>query len=193
MKVFKTILREYFFLIPVILITVILFRTVLFLGIVPTQSMEPTLDVGAGIFATKINTDSLKRGDVIVFHPPIKGRTSQIWVKRVIGLPGDTVRLKEHDVYVNGNKLSEPYVNGTADYSEAEYKVPQGSVFVMGDNRNNSLDARYWGVHALPEENIIGKVRLRFVLKKGCKSGIGPISNSLRELPVNYPGLKAQA
>lgn len=141
--------------------------------------MEPTLDIGAGIFATKTNTSSLKRGDVIVFHPPVKGDEKQVWIKRVIGLPGDTVHVKHHEVYVNGKLLNEPYVNGTADYENATYKIPEGSVFVMGDNRNESLDARFWKVHALSEKNIIGKVRFHFILSKSCKSGIGLMKNTL--------------
>jgi signal peptidase I len=179
LRIIWTVFKEYFFLIPVVLITIFLFHTVFFLGIIPSASMEPTLDIGAGVFAVKTSPSSLQRGDVIVFHPPVKGSEKQVWIKRVIGLPGDTVHVKHHEVYVNGNLLNEPYVNGTADYENATYKIPKGSVFVMGDNRNESLDARFWKVHALAEKNIIGKVRLHFMLSRSCRSGIGLMKNTL--------------
>lgn len=103
-----------------------------------------------------------QRGDVIVFTPPPPGQDKP-YIKRVIGLPGDTVEIHDEGVYVNGVRLDEPYLEGRTSncrYSDPEYcgtevVVPEGSVFVMGDNRNNSEDSRKFG--PVEEHRIIGK------------------------------------
>jgi len=123
----------------------------------------------------------IKHGDIIVFRYPVDIR--QTFVKRAIGLPGDRIRVVNKEVYRNGVKLNEPYVVHKAEYADAyrdnfpgepnvmldqravdmlqknqvngDVVVPPGTVFAMGDNRDNSLDSRYWGF--VPRENIIGK------------------------------------
>ena len=102
-----------------------------------------------------------KRGDVIVFTPPPPGENKP-YIKRVIGLPGDTVEIHDDGVYVNNTRLDEPYIggnrtncfNGSQQYC-GSYVVPEGKVFAMGDNRTNSQDSRYFG--AVDESRIIGK------------------------------------
>jgi signal peptidase I len=162
--------------------------------IVPTGSMESTVLIGDHLLVDKLSyapADSFskyllpytepKRGDVIVFRYPMDIR--QNFVKRVIGVPGDHLRILDKVVYVNGKALVEPYTqhvdsrmepyrdnfpappNGpvadraqemlSAQVSNGELIVPPNSYFAMGDNRENSLDSRYWGF--VPRENIIGK------------------------------------
>lgn len=102
------------------------------------------------------------RGDVVVFTPPAPGEDKP-YIKRVIGLPGDEVEVREDAVYVNGTPLDEAYTGGRDNVCHPGWEycgggtvtVPEGMVFVMGDNRTNSEDSRYFG--PVPEENIIGR------------------------------------
>jgi signal peptidase I len=117
-------------------------------------SMEPTLQNGEFVIVNKLayKLGSPSIGDVIVFHYPRD--PSQEYIKRIIGLPGDQVKVSSGQVYVNGNRLNEPYIASPARYN-SEWEVPSGGLFVLGDNRNNSSDSHNWG--AVPLENIIGK------------------------------------
>jgi signal peptidase I len=103
-----------------------------------------------------------ERGDIVVFNPP--NGSSKPYIKRVIGLPGETVSFKEGSVYVNGTKVEEPYLDGdqTGCLRQVcpELVVPEGSVYVMGDNRQNSTDSRSFGPVRI--ENIIGKAWITY-------------------------------
>jgi signal peptidase I len=162
--------------------------------IVPTPSMDKTVMVGDHLLVDKLSyapSDSFsrhllpytepKRGDIIVFRYPMD--ISQNYVKRCMGLPGDHIKVVDKEVYLNGHKLVEPYIQHVFPHIEpyrdnfpsepygpvydrarkmlaenvvnGEVVVPEGSYFAMGDNRDNSLDSRYWGF--VPRENIIGK------------------------------------
>lgn len=132
---------------------------------IPSGSMEPALLVRDRIMAYKIfyGMDDVQRGDVIIFEFPLNPEKD--FVKRVIGLPGDTVEIENKKVYINQKRLIEPYVVHRDDrnvgFPRDEYgpvKVPPGSLFVLGDNRDSSEDSRYWGY--VPEENIVGEVFL---------------------------------
>jgi signal peptidase I len=161
---------------------------------IPSESMDPTLMVGDFLLVAKQNfpatagnipqpSTAIHRGDVIVFHYPVD--PSIHLVKRVIGLPGDHLRLRENHVYIDGRPLDEPYAvyrSGPADnfrdnfprlanpdpdvssawwiqmrslVNHGELTVPPHSFFVLGDNRNNSEDSRYWGF--VPASAIVGK------------------------------------
>ena len=97
-----------------------------------------------------------ERGDVIVFLPP--GNRRGDYIKRIIGLPGDTVEVKAGSAYINGIKLIESYIKDYPDYTYSPVKVPENSYFVLGDNRNNSSDSHNgWTV---PRQNIIGRAWL---------------------------------
>ena len=117
-------------------------------------SMNPTLQNGEYILVNKLayKTGQPTRGDIIVFRLP--GDESQDLIKRVIGLPGDTIHVSDGIVTINGTKLNEPYIAQNPLYS-GEWIVPEGNLFVLGDNRNDSRDSHQWGM--LPFENIIGK------------------------------------
>jgi len=117
-------------------------------------SMIPTLQNGEYILVNKLayKTGQPNRGDIIVFRLP--GDETQDLIKRVIGLPGDTVHISDGTVTINGAKLQEPYIAQDPLYF-GEWTVPEGFLFVLGDNRNDSRDSHQWGL--LPLENVIGK------------------------------------
>jgi len=97
-----------------------------------------------------------RRGEVVVLRAP--GRRGEIWIKRIIGLPGDKVEMLGDRVYINGQPLTEPYVRGTSRNLTYPVVVPKDSYFVMGDNRSYSIDSSDWeGVGPIPYKNIIGK------------------------------------
>ena len=189
--------------------------------IVPTPSMDTTVMVGDHLLVDKLSyappgsfsrlllpyTDP-KRGDIIVFRYPMD--ISQNYVKRVMGVPGDHIRVVDKVVYLNGKPLTEPYVQHIfpnlepyrdnfpseprgpvydrakqmlAEHVEnGELVVPPDSYFAMGDNRDNSLDSRYWGL--VPRENIIGKPLLIFWSYDPCH-GEGPLCSPTADL-VGY-------
>ena len=173
---------------------------------IPSSSMMPSLLIGDFILVNKyayglrlpitnkkfLAIGEPKRGDVVVFRPP--HHPDQDWIKRIVGLPGDTIAYRDNIVYVNGvalryrtlgqyvgkgqgveatgSDLLEEALPGRPhpvleheDYpfgmqGDGEWKVPPGQYFVMGDNRDNSEDSRFWAVHFLPEENLRGKAFL---------------------------------
>ena len=106
-----------------------------------------------------------QRGDVVVFEAPDDPDT--LYVKRVIGVGGDTVEVKDGDVLVNGQVQDEPYIKEITEGDFGPYHVPEGCYFMMGDNRNDSLDARFWENTYVEKDAILGKVVLRYY--KGFK------------------------
>ncbi|MCF8008264.1 MAG: signal peptidase I [Halanaerobiales bacterium] len=111
--------------------------------VVDGQSMEPNLHDGERLFVNKFiyRFRDPQRGEVVVFTP--RGAPKKKYIKRVIGIPGDTVYIKEGVTYVNGQPLKEPYIEEQMVGTFGPYQVPEESIFVMGDNRNNSADSRY--------------------------------------------------
>lgn len=176
---------------------------------IPSGSMENTLLVGDFLLVDKLHYAGLpgsahllpygkiERGDIVVFYFPVDA--SQFLVKRVIGMPGDHIRLRDKIVYVNGNPLQEKYAihkqwlpDGYRDnfpnqrgYSRdidrrwryelsnyvngGELVVPADHYFVMGDNRDNSLDSRYWGF--VPRANIVGRPLVIYLSVRGSEPG----------------------
>lgn len=135
--------------------------------VVPTGSMEPTIMVGDNLFAQKVTLElgqGVKAGDIVVFDNPAPDPATghDVLVKRVIAVGGQTVDLQNGRVYVDGRELDEPYAAGESLPLDTQasgvsvsfpYTVPEGSIWVMGDNRENSADSRYFG--AVPESNLI--------------------------------------
>jgi signal peptidase I len=105
---------------------------------------------------------------VVVFRFPLD--PSRDFIKRIIGVPGDTVEVRDGTVFINGNALQEDYVQATANYTYAPKTVPEGHYFVLGDNRRNSFDSHAWGSSCsaeqqcdfVPEENIIGQAWISY-------------------------------
>ncbi|NOZ72998.1 MAG: signal peptidase I [Chloroflexi bacterium] len=127
---------------------------------VESLSMEPTLFEDQRLIIEKITFDfrTPQRGDIIVFHPPEGGKIPLI--KRVIGLPGETIAIHEGRVFIDGQALSEPYLRTLTHGRYPPTPIPAESYFVMGDNRDHSHDSRSFG--AIPKTSIIGKAWLRY-------------------------------
>lgn len=124
--------------------------------VIPSASMEPTLTEGDMIAANKIvyRFSEPKRGDIIVFKYPLDPKRD--FVKRLIGLPGEKLQIKNSTLYINDKVTPEPYLPKSLEFQDyGPVTVPKDKFFMMGDNRNDSLDSRSWG--EMPRENIIGK------------------------------------
>jgi signal peptidase I len=147
------------------LLETLVLAVVLFLGInavsarvrVDGTSMLPTLQDGEFVLVNRLayRLGEIQRGDIIVFHYP--QRPEEELIKRVVGLPHDEIQISQGEVSINGGRLEELYVAAAPDYS-GTWTVPAGSLFVLGDNRNNSSDSHQWGM--LPTENVIGRALL---------------------------------
>lgn len=130
---------------------------------VPTGSMLPTIQLNDTLLVQRIyNTHSLTRGDIIVFQPNTE-EGSNLYIKRLIGLPGDTIEFKLIDgkstVWVNGELLDEPYVlHSSNEEITKTFIVPDNCYFFLGDNRENSIDSRYWNNSYIHESQIKGKM-----------------------------------
>lgn len=165
----KTILGEIFGWIKTIALAVILAlfitKVIIVNAEVPTGSMKSTIMPNDRLIANRLayNFSDVKRGDIIVF--PYPDDEERLYVKRVIGLPGETIRIIDGDVYIDGEFFEEDYVSSEINddtRNAGPYEVPEGHFFMMGDNRGNSQDSRYWEHTYLEEEKIIGKVLFRY-------------------------------
>ncbi|MGC9521184.1 MAG: signal peptidase I [Anaerolineae bacterium] len=127
---------------------------------VQSISMEPTLHEGQYLIVSKFSYwfRSPQRGDIVVLEPP-DDRSAIPYIKRVVGLPGEHVEVREGRVWVDGIALNEPYVSGPPLYQE-DVRLAEDQYLVLGDNRNNSSDSHVWGT--LPRENILGKTVFRY-------------------------------
>jgi signal peptidase I len=117
-------------------------------------SMQPTLHEGQFVLVNKLayRLGNFQRGDVIVFHYP--RNPAEDYIKRVIGLPGDNIVIENEKVSVNGQILSEAYIASPPQYASS-WSVPEGQIFVLGDNRNQSSDSHSWGF--VPVGNVVGR------------------------------------
>lgn len=131
---------------------------------IPSPSMEPTLMVGDRVVVFQLNRDPA-RGDIVVFdRPPNDPKNDEsepdVLIKRVIGLPGETIDAQDGHVYVNGRRLTENYLpDGTTTEMTTSITVPEGKILVLGDNRSNSKDGRIFG--PISKDLIVGRAILR--------------------------------
>lgn len=181
---------------------------------IPSESMENTLLIGDYLLVDKLHFGKhgfwghvlpyrpVRRGDIIVFHYPV--HPTEHFVKRVVAIPGDHIRLINRKVYVNGVALNEPYVHYSRPHDpfrdefprfdvafvpslngswlqqmqklteDNQLIVPEGSYFVMGDNRDDSLDSRYWGF--VPQENIVGRPLVIYWSMRSPDPPAGPMT-----------------
>ena len=168
---------------------------------VPSGSMEKTIMTGDRVLGLRFSYwfSDPQRGDIVVFKYPVEyaqiqkmsffekigyrmsGKSTENYIKRIIGLPGETIEIKDGAVYIDGEKLEEDYINGTwmVVNDGIRFEVPEGHYLMLGDNRNNSSDARYWPEIAMkegltdnieeamtyayvPRKHILGKAYLRY-------------------------------
>ena len=132
---------------------------------IPSSSMEPTLQINDRLIIEKITYrfNSPERGDIVVFNPTeaLKEKNfNDAFIKRIIGVPGDMVQVKQGQVYLNGELIEEDYISEAPAYEYGPVTVPENQYLVLGDNRNNSYDSHYWGF--VPKEKLIGKAFVRF-------------------------------
>lgn len=131
---------------------------------IPSGSMEHTISPGDRVIGNRLayKSDEPERGDIVIFKYP--DDETQLFVKRVIGLPGETVTIEDAKVYVEGTILPEDYLKEewTLDNGPYTFEIPEGSYLVLGDNRNNSKDARYWENTYVEAEQILGKAVFRY-------------------------------
>ncbi|MGL4913569.1 MAG: signal peptidase I [Romboutsia sp.] len=151
------------------------FALAIVFAFVITQFIKPTLVRGDSMYSTLEEGDYLiinrmsyklkepKYGDIIVFESDLEqdDGTSKDLVKRVVGVGGDTVKIENSKVYVNGQELNEPYIHNEITEGNIDTVVPEGKVFVLGDNREISLDSRYESVGFIDDSDILGKVVVR--------------------------------
>lgn len=137
-------------------------NTVVASGFVPTGSMEETVMTGSKIVINRLAYVSEKpqRGDIVSFYYPDDGKT--LYLKRVMGLPGETIEGIDGYVYIDGDKLESDYTSETLKSDFGSFVIPEGCYFMMGDNRNNSWDSRYWQNHFVEKSEIIGKAEFEF-------------------------------
>ena len=176
----KSALREWIDAIVIAAVLAIFLRTFFFqIYKIPTTSMVPALVPGDKIFVSKLTYgpkipftslripgfSKPKRFDVIVFIPPIASERNKAYVKRLIGLPGDLIELKDGNIYINGKIVVDPKIAGTYYYNQGAYGVegkgiivPDDKYFFLGDNSISSKDGREWGF--ADEKDVIGKAIL---------------------------------
>ena len=145
----------------VIIMTVILFHYVFMLSFVPTESMAGTINAGDHIICSRygVQEEDIQRYDVLVFMPP--DDPEMFYIKRVIGLPGETLEVRDGKVYADGQELDDSFTNGPQNRKgDGVYRVPEGCYFFLGDNRNNSNDSRFWKQKYVPAANIKAKARI---------------------------------
>ena len=163
--------RDYGFAPITVAVMLVLLKVILQIAWVPSGSMEDTLPTRSLLLSWQMPyvfaDPTPQRGDVVTFRSEELGK---LLVKRVIGLPGDTVRFQDGYVYVNGEELDESYLPRqgiSASGSREEYAVPEGHLFFLGDNRTGSWDARSWDDPFIPVENVRSHVLVCISFLKG--------------------------
>ena len=158
-------LWEYIKMIVFVVVIVFIINNVFLINArIPSESMEKTIMTGDRIFGNRLAyvTKDPGRFDIVIFKFP--DDESQLFIKRIIGLPGETVTIKDGKVYINDSEepLDDSFVAETPVGDFGPYEVPEGSYFMLGDNRNHSRDSRYWINSFVEKDKIIGKAVLRY-------------------------------
>lgn len=148
----------------VVVVVLVVDNFLLINAVIPSESMENTIMTGDRIFGNRLAYlfDDPERFDIVIFKYP--DDESQRFIKRVIGLPGETVEIREGKVYINGSDtpLDDSFTPETPVGNFGPYTVPEGCYFMLGDNRNNSRDSRMWDNPYVKKEKILGKAVLRY-------------------------------
>ena len=156
--------------VAVICFMAFIYTKVLISAYIPSESMENTLMTGDLVIGNRLaylNADP-ERFDIVIFYPP--DDNDILYIKRIIGMPGEKVTIKDGKVYINDSEepLDDSFIREEMEEEpDMEFNVPEGCYFMMGDNRNASLDSRYWDDPYVPAERIIARAAFR--LWKGFK------------------------
>ncbi len=160
------------FLICEVLAIIVLFKVVLINATIPSESMQNTIMKGDRIIGNRLAYlfSDPERFDIIIFPAPDSGK---LFIKRIIGMPGETVEVKDGVIYIDGTAHPEcnDFCPETPHGSSGPYTVPDDCYFMMGDNRNNSSDSRAWRNHFVPKDTIVAKAIFRY----WPLSGIGTV------------------
>ena len=165
-KLLHKVLKEVFdfsklFLFSLV-ISMFIKNTVVACAVVPTGSMENTVMPGSKIIINRLayTFEEPQRGDIVSFYYPDDGKT--IYLKRIIGLPGETVEVIDGVVYIDKKPLIEEYIKEEMLGDFGPFTVPEDSYFMMGDNRNNSWDSRYWNDKYVDFNEIVGQAEIEY-------------------------------
>lgn len=158
------LIREYAYIPITIFLAWVVFFKVIVIGYIPTESMEPNYRADSVFVGTRIlDRDNIKRGTPVLFH-----FGDEVFLKRVIGLPDETVSFNGGYVYINGESLDETeYLNASVctESGTEVFCVPCGCYLMLGDNRSESYDARYWPDPYTPSEDIVGRILFAIQIK----------------------------
>ncbi len=154
------------YILPVLALFVIFFG-IMYTGKVGSSSMSPTIKTNSIVFANKLSyvKKEPQRGDIILFKSD--EADERVVCKRIIGIPGDNIEFKNGYVYINGAQCEESYLNPAVETNcNKTFMVPEGSYFVLGDNRENSFDSRMYNNPYILKSSIIGKLCGKILLKE---------------------------
>lgn len=159
-KKFKYFFKEWGIpIVSAIIIAVLINKFLIFKAYIPSESMAPTINKDDRLIISRIYTpDSIKRGDILVFESK---ELQETLIKRVIGLPGDSITISEGIVTINGEILEEEYVKNNSFEYQGEFTVPSEKYLFLGDNRSNSNDSRFWINPYIDFTDIQGKAIIR--------------------------------
>lgn len=147
-----------------IILAVVLNMFIIVNAVIPSASMETTIMTGDRIFGNRLAylNDDPQRGDIAIFKFP--DYEKQLFIKRIIGLPGETLEMREGRIYIDGSEepIDEPYLTVVPVGDYGPITIPENAYFMMGDNRNNSADSRYWSQPFVYREKILGKAVFRY-------------------------------
>jgi signal peptidase I len=133
---------------------------------VPSASMETTIMTGDRLIANRLayKFSDPERFDIVVFKYPDDPEQKTLYIKRIIGLPGDKIEIKDNEIYINDNPtpIDSSFIREPMLTADAVYNVPEDSYFMMGDNRNNSADSRFWQDKFVKKDKILGKAVFRY-------------------------------
>lgn len=182
--------KNYGYLLITAAAVVLLFRVILQLAFVPSGSMESTIPTDSLLISWQLSylaADPMpQRGDVVTFW---SDETGKLLVKRVIGVGGDEITISDGTVYCNGEALEEPYLQAegiTESFASNKYRVPEGCLFFMGDNRGNSFDSRRWSMPYIAAEKVHARVLVCIPLKAVVKIPL-KLPNTQQELTLYLP------
>lgn len=153
MQIIKGVLKN-LLIYAILFMTIFLINTqVLLITYIPSESMEPTLRTNQFVLNTRIHHQEIQRYDIVVFK-----QQDRLLIKRVIGLPGETITIKDNHIYIQGEQTTEEFLKEPMLTEDMRCKIPEGQYFVMGDNRNHSYDSRKFGTIARADMVAIAKL-----------------------------------